>query len=353
MPIPYLWVANDFHLSGTACPLQLGLVVSEAACAYRPRKPEEGVLYGVVAGQLETFLARQRERDRFVPWFVEKELRAFLECGVLAYGFVRVHCDACHQDRLVPYSCKGRSFCPSCGGRRMADTAAHLVDRVFPEVPVRQWVLSLPYSLRYLLAYNAGLVREVLQIFVRAVFASIRRRAGIAASDRRARCGAVTFVQRFGDALNLNVHFHSLALDGIYVADDDGNLAFRRVGPPSDAEVARVAERVSRRVARLLDRRGLGPTTGAEESDLLSQNQPLLAELYGASIQGRVAAGARAGERVAKVGDAVEVEDLPLAEGRSCAAISGYSIHAGVSIAAGNRTMRVVRACRRAFVDLA
>ncbi len=64
------------------------------------------------------------------------------------------------------------------------------------------------------LAYDAGLVRDVLQIFVCAVFASIRRRAGIPASDRQASCGAVTFVQRFGDALNLNVHFHTLALDG-------------------------------------------------------------------------------------------------------------------------------------------
>ena len=54
----------------------------------------------------------------------------------------------------------------------MADTAAHLVDRVFPEVPVRQWVLSLPYWLRYRLAYDARLVRDVLQVFVRAVFAS-------------------------------------------------------------------------------------------------------------------------------------------------------------------------------------
>ncbi len=113
----------------------------------------------------------------------------------------------------------------------MADTAAHLMDRVLPEAPVRQWVLSLPYSLRYLLAYNAGLVSEVLHIFVRAVFASIRRRAGIPASNRKARCGAVTFVQRFGNALNLNVHFHTLALDGIYVGDVDGNLTFRRVGP--------------------------------------------------------------------------------------------------------------------------
>jgi hypothetical protein len=85
----------------------------------------------------------------------------------------------------------------------MADTAAHLVDRVFPKVPVRQWVLSLPHALRYRLAYDASLVRDLLQIFVRAVFASLLSRAGIRASNRQARCGAVSFVQRFGDALNL------------------------------------------------------------------------------------------------------------------------------------------------------
>jgi hypothetical protein len=61
------------------------------------------------------------------------------------------------------------------------------------------------------------LLRDVLQIFVRALFASIRRRAGLKASNRRARCGAVTFIQRFSDALNLDPHLHTLALDGIYV----------------------------------------------------------------------------------------------------------------------------------------
>jgi hypothetical protein len=82
----------------------------------------------------------------------------------------------------------------------MSDTAAHLVDRVFPEVPVRQWVLSLPFALRYRLAYDARLVTEVLRIFVQAVFGSLRRRAGFPAAKKQARCGAVTFVQRFGDA---------------------------------------------------------------------------------------------------------------------------------------------------------
>jgi hypothetical protein len=99
------------------------------------RRPEESVLYDVVRAELESFLARARERDRTVPRFVERELRAYLGCGILAHGFVRVRCDACGCERLVAFSCKGRGFCPSCGGRRMADTAAHLVDRVLPEVP--------------------------------------------------------------------------------------------------------------------------------------------------------------------------------------------------------------------------
>ena len=59
----------------------------------------------------------------------------------------------------------------------MADTAAHLVDRVLPEVPVRQWVLTLPYPLRYRCAWNSGLTSEVLRCFLRAVFADYRRRA--------------------------------------------------------------------------------------------------------------------------------------------------------------------------------
>ena len=50
---------------------------------------------------------------------------------------------------LLAFSCKKRGFCPSCVGRRMSDVAAHLVDEVFPEeVPMRQWVCSLPWALR-------------------------------------------------------------------------------------------------------------------------------------------------------------------------------------------------------------
>jgi hypothetical protein len=101
------------------------------------------VLYAVLQAELEIFLAQaQLEHDR-VPAFVERELRDFLRCGILAHGFVRVHCDGCGHDRLVAFSCKGRGFCPSCGGKRMTRFAAHAIDRVLPVAPVRQWVLTV------------------------------------------------------------------------------------------------------------------------------------------------------------------------------------------------------------------
>ncbi len=151
--MPCSCIRNEYRTgAGRSCVRRLGFCCVRRRWRVPPAPPEESILYGVVAGHVETFLAWQRERDHLVPRFVEREFRSFLDCGILARGFLRGHFDACRLDRLVPYSCKCRGFCPSCCGRRMADTAAHLVDRVFPEVPVRQWVLSVPFAVRYRLA---------------------------------------------------------------------------------------------------------------------------------------------------------------------------------------------------------
>ena len=101
--------------------------------------------------------------DARLPQFVRDEFDAFLECGILAHGFLRLRCGDCGHDKLLAFSCKRRGFCPSCGARRMSQTAAHLVDHVIPHVPVRQWVLSLPIPLRLLLAAQPELVTPVLQ----------------------------------------------------------------------------------------------------------------------------------------------------------------------------------------------
>ena len=173
------------------------------------------MLYRILAEHMQTFLARVESGELRWPGFVSGELASFLDCGILAKGFARVHCTQCGKDALVAFSCKGRGFCPSCGGRRMADTAAFLVDRVLPRVPVRQWVLTLPYRMRYLCAYEPELCRGVRRIFVRAVFSHFRRRAREKGVEG-GRSGAVVFVQRFDSALRLNLHFHALFLDGVF-----------------------------------------------------------------------------------------------------------------------------------------
>jgi hypothetical protein len=170
-----------------------GFNVCEAAFEYRPHRPETSVLYGVVAGNIESFLAWQQGRGRVVPRFVESELRAFLDCGVLARGFVRVHCDICRMDR------------------------------------------------------------------------------------------------------------------------------------------------VHRRVLRLMEQRGLGPQVDPEEADTLQRDEPLLAELYGASISGRVATGPRAGKRIVRVSDGPDSENAVMKPGHCCALVEGFSVHAGVCVPARDR----------------
>jgi len=138
-----------------------------------------------------------------------------------------------------------------------------------------------------------------------------------------------------------------LALDGLYLVDGKGEPVFRRVSPPTDKEVAHVAERVHRRVARLMEKRGLGPQADADETDGLRRDQPLLAELYSASVSGRVATGPRAGMRIARVGDEVAPEDGALPSGPCCASVAGFSVHAGVCVPAHDR-MRLERLARYA-----
>ena len=139
----------------------------------------------------------------------------------------------------------------------MAERAAHLVDHVFPDVPIRQLVLSLPYRLRYRLAWDHDLCRAVVAVYLRAVLGWLRRRAQLEdVADGRG--GAVVVVQRFGGALNLNVHIHALVLDGVFTKDRAGTVACHPTPSLTALEVAEVLATVEPRTARLLNRRGIG-----------------------------------------------------------------------------------------------
>ena len=114
------------------------------------RHPEHTLLYRIVAQHYPAFVELLAGQGRPLPDYVREEFEAYLKCGRLEHGFLRVRCESCHAEHLVAFSCKRRGFCPSCGARRMAESAGLLVDEVFPEQPVRQWVLSVPYPLRFL-----------------------------------------------------------------------------------------------------------------------------------------------------------------------------------------------------------
>lgn len=109
---------------------------------YERYRPEKTILYQLVQEHVETFFVQvEAETGLCLPDFVKDEFDAFPECGILAHGLLRLRCVDCTHENLVAFYCKRRGFCPSCGGRRMAQTAAHLVDHVIPNVPIRQWVI--------------------------------------------------------------------------------------------------------------------------------------------------------------------------------------------------------------------
>ena len=314
--------------------------------AYRRHEPEKTVLHGVVRDHLETFLDRARgpEGDGY-PRFVEHEFRRYLDCGLLCRGFARLRCAECGYERLVAFSCKGK-LCPSCLARRTADTAAWLVDRLLPEAGYRQWVLTFPFTMRFRLAADRRLLTTMLGVFLQTLFAWQRRR-GRARGIGQGQTGAVTFVQRFGGAMNLNPHLHSLVPDGLFVPEPSGVNGVREAGapgrlrfvplpPPTTADVeelaARVAGRLTDRLAVAAEERGdyLDPDLAAlVEAIFWSRNPPPgtrdLPRLPGMEASGREEDG---------------LQGKPL-----CASVAGFSLHAAQSVPAHDREA-LERLCR-------
>ena len=305
---------------------------------YERHRPEQTTLYRLVQQHAATFFEQaEAAAGAGLPQFVKDEFDAFLECGILAHGFLRLRCGDCGHDKLVAFSCKRRGFCPSCGARRMAQTATHLVDHVIPRVPVRQWVLSLPIPLRLLLAAQPKLVTPVLQVVHRAITRFLLDQAGLKADE--AHSGAVTLIQRFGSAANLNIHLHCLVLDGVYRCSADGEPVFVEVPAPTDEALQTVLHKIITRTMKLLTRKGVlveeqGQTYMAD-ADADSDEARVLRPLQAAACTYRIAFGPRAGQKVLTVQGAMP-RDADFKK-TLCADIDGFSLHAAVRCGADDR----------------
>ena len=209
-------------------------------------------------------------------------------------------------------------------------------------MPIRQWVLTLPYSLRFLLAYDGSLVTAVLNAFLKAVFGHLKRRAkdylGLR-SVKQAMPGAITVIQRAGSALNLNVHFHSLITDGVFIVEDSGETVFRALPAPDEMDIQEVAQETCLRTIALLKKRGMWED---EEVVFCEESDDGLSQLAARSIHGRIALGARAGKRVARIFGVSATGDDFDARSR---AVYGFNLHAKRRVSAHDRK-DLERLCR-------
>ena len=134
----------------------------------------------------------------------------------------------------------------------MAECAALLVDEVLPHEPMRQWVLSVPFPLRFLFASQPKIMGKALGIVYRTIPTHLTRKAGY--KKTIAHTGAVTLIQRLGSALNLNIQFHMLFLDGVYVDSAGSSTWFRWVKTPTSSELNQLSHTIAHRLARFSTR---------------------------------------------------------------------------------------------------
>jgi len=313
---------------------------------YERHVPECTLLYQIIQEYYPRFLEHLAREDRPLPAYVQREFTDYLRCGRLEYGFLILRCQDCHAEKRVAFSCKRRGFCPSCGARRMVESAALLVDEVIPHVPMRQWVLSVPYPLRFLYATHPKALGESLGIVYRAIEGFLIQKAGL--TRRKAQGGAVTLIQRFGSALNLNVHFHMLIPDGIWLAGSPPY--FRKLMGPTVSELQGLLQRISARIGRHLERIGLlvrdedqsyldsspfDREGGGGQGRGTVEERQTLEDLQSHSITYRIALGAHRGRK------AFMLQSLPpMTDGTErpgVAQLSGFSLHAGVAAAAHQR----------------
>jgi len=198
-----------------------------------------------------------------------------------------------------------RGFCPACGARRMAETAAHLVEHVIPHVPVRQWVISFPIPLRHLFA-----------------------------------------TQRFGSAANLNIHLHCLMLDGVYRLTDGGPV-FQAVPAPITDQLQALLTRIITRLLKALTRHGALMAEDTAIPYLTNPDaDPALAPLHAAACTYRIALGPRVGQKVLTWKDpSLRLANPEVPQSEGCVSAQGFSLHADTSCTSHQR-QKLEQLCR-------
>ena len=309
--------------------------LKQTCIKYTRRRPELTTCYQIFQENLDTFIAERESESRPLPEYIIKEFDAFLKCGIPAYGFLRLKCNSCNEEKVVAFSCKKRGFCPSCAAKRKTEAASHLVDNVLPHTPYRQFVMSFPIAMRYWLQTNKKLFAKVHSIVIKEIQNYYIKKAedhGI----KNAKPGSVSFTQRWGGALNLNPHLHILVLDGVYTIVKE-KPKFHNLPPISDKEVADIISKISSKIIRYFKKEGYldkeGVLVNNPESDELYSESGSLSLAAQNSIFSKIAFGPNAGRKVTKIGAGFGFdEEIPMAKGKLSYRVNNFSLHANTAI---------------------
>lgn len=244
--------ANKVTLgNATKCSYSLGMTATlscpKQSQMYRPRRPEKTVLFGVVKKHYKTWHKTAKDP---IPLYIDKAFKKYLECGILAKGFACAHCGGCNTHFMIAFSCKACGVCPSCNTCAMVETATHLVENLIPCVPTRQWVISFPMRIRHYL-----LTPKILQDVLKIVIDEIRKKLMASSpSAPHSKIGAISFIQNFGNTLNIHPHFHIIAADGVFSVNESGLLFHEACITPDD--ILDTQEAIRKRVLKFFGRRG-------------------------------------------------------------------------------------------------
>jgi hypothetical protein len=183
---------------------------------YRPRHAQASPLFRLVEDyfdELERVWDERYERKYgFRRPVVRRVVEQFLDCGDLRCGFARLWCPTCRKDLLLPYSCRRRCFCASCHQKRALLFAEHVDEEVLGDLPVRQYVATIPKMLRLCFKYD----RKLLGLLSQCFYASVKELFQDAAGDRRAVPGMIASLQTYGDdPSRFHPHVHSLVSEGL------------------------------------------------------------------------------------------------------------------------------------------
>ena len=314
---------------------------------YRPRDPADSVIVQILEKHLERFFAATESEDgpSPLPAFVREGLLAVRSCADLSRGFLRYRCDRCAAPRIVPFSCKN-PICSSCSGKRMAARSMYLVDRVMPKVPYRQWVVSLPFELRMLVAFDSDVANAVFRIATSAIFGAVESLA--AAEGVLGTPAGILHIQRFSDGTMLNVHGHFVVSDGVFaevptsgrthesdpgLSSDPGRPAldvlFQPTRAPTQSELADVAMAIEHGVRRYLTRRA-----SQRRSD---DGSPDTEAARAREVLERLARAKPIAERTTAGEGPASSHSKPTIAKLAARSPAGFDVHAGVAIPAHAR----------------